>query len=55
MVKSFHHNLNDKIKIIQKPIPISNEIKNMADDLSNIVLNMELFEGKDLMKKKDHA
>ena len=27
----------------------------MADGLSNIVLNMELYEGKDLMKNKDHV
>ena len=53
MVKSLHHNLNGKIKTICKPRPISNEIKNMADGLSNIMLNMELSEGKDLMKKKN--
>ena len=52
MVKLFHHNLKGKIKIIRKPRPIGNEIKNMADGLSNIVLNMEVFDGKDLTKNK---
>ena len=46
MVKSFHHNLKGKIKIIHKPRPTHSEIKNMADGLSNIVLNMELYEAK---------
>ena len=46
MVKSFHHNLKGKIKIIHKPRPIDSEIKNMADGLSNIVLKMELYEAK---------
>ena len=46
MVKSFHHNLKGKIKIIHKPRPIGSEIKNMADGLSNIVPNMELYEAK---------
>ena len=53
-IGTFHH-LKGKIKIILKPRPIGNEIKNMADGLSNIVLNMELYEGKDLMKNKDHV
>ena len=53
MVNSLHHNLIGKIKIICKPRPIRNEIKNMADGLSNVMLNMELSEGKDLMKKKN--
>ena len=55
MVNSFHHSLKGKIKIIRKPTPIGNEIKIMADGLSNIVLNMELYEGTDLMKNKDHV
>ena len=52
MVNSLHHNLIGKIKIICKPRPIRNEIKNMADGLSNVMLNMELSESKDLMKNK---
>ena len=30
MIKSFHHDLKGKIKIICKPRPIGNEIKNMS-------------------------
>ena len=46
MIKSFHRNLKGKIKVIRKPRPIANEIKNMADAVTKIVMNMELYEGK---------
>ena len=55
MVKSYHWNLKGKIKIIKKPCPIRNKIKNMADAATKIVINMELYEGEDYMKKKDHV
>ena len=55
MIKSFHRNLKGKIKIIRKPRPIGNEIKNMADAVTKIVMNMELYEGKEYMKEKDHV
>ena len=55
MIKSFHRNLKGKIKIIRKPHPIGNEIKNMADAVTKIVMNMELYEGKEYMKEKDHV
>ena len=52
MIKSYHQNLKGKIKIIRKPRPIGNEIKNLSDAASNIALNMELYEGKDIMAAK---
>ena len=38
MIKSYHRNLKGKIKIIKKPKPIGNEIKNMCDGMSQIVI-----------------
>ena len=55
MIKSFHHYLKGKIKIIRKPRPIGNEIKNMSDALSHIVMNLELYEGKESMAYKTHV
>ena len=55
MIKSFHHNLKGKIKIIWKPRPVGNEIKNLSDAATNIVLNMELYEGKDIMAHMEHV
>ena len=55
MVKSFHHNLKGKIKIIRKPRPIGNEFKNVCCGLSRIVVNIELFEGKEIMAEKEHV
>ena len=43
MIKSFHHHLKGKIKIICKPRPIGNEMKNMSDGISKIVLHLELY------------
>ena len=48
MIKSFHRNLKGKIKIIRKPRPIGNEIKNLSDAMSNIVLNLELYKARKL-------
>ena len=53
MIKSYHRNLKGKIKIIKKPRPIGNEIKNMCDGMSQIVINLELYEGKDIMSGKE--
>lgn len=50
MIKSFHRNLKVKIKIIRKPRPIGNEIKNLAAGPSEIVLNLQLYEGKKVMQ-----
>ena len=47
MIKSYHQNLKGKIKIH----PIGNEIRNMVDAATKIVINMELYEGKDYMKE----
>ena len=52
MIKSFHRNLKEKIKIIRKPRPIGNEIKNLSDVMSNIVLNLELYEGKGIIVER---
>ena len=42
MIKSFHRNLCGKINIIRKPRPMGNEVKNLAEAASQIVLNLEL-------------
>ena len=53
-MKPFHRNLKSKI-MIRKPDPIGSEIKNMVNTVTNIVLNMEPYEGKELIKTKDHV
>ena len=55
MTKSYDRNLKGKIKIIRRPRSIGNEIKNMCDGMSQIVINLELYEGKDIMPGKDHV
>ena len=53
MIKSFHRNLCGKIKIIRKPRHVGNEVKNLVDAASQIVLNLELYEGKEPMSTKE--
>ena len=53
LMKSFHRNLHDKIKIIWKSRPVGNEVKNLANAASQIVLNLELYEGKEPMSAKE--
>ena len=55
MVKSFHRGLKSKMKIIRKPRPIGNEYKTLCDGRSKVVLHIELYEGKDIMKNKEHV
>ena len=55
MIKSFHHELKGKIKIIRKPRPVGNKIKNISDASSHIVMNLGLYEGKELMAYKTHV
>ena len=55
MIKSFHHDLKGKIKIKRKPQPVGNEIKDMSDARTNIVVNLELYEGKEDMALKEHV
>ena len=55
MIKAFHRLLPGKIKIRRKPRPIGNEIKDMSDASSMVVIRMELYEGKDAMATKDHV
>ena len=40
MIKSYHKNLKGKIKIIRKLRLIRNEIKDMSDAMSQIVINL---------------
>ena len=54
IIKPFHCNLKGKVKIIQKLRPVGNEIKNLSDTATNI-LNMELYEGKDLTAHIEHV
>ena len=42
MIKAFHWDLKGKMKIKRKPRPIGNEIKDLADASSTIVIQMEL-------------
>ena len=53
MIKSFHRNLRGKIKIIRKPRPVGNEAKNLTDAASQIVSNLELYEGKEPMSTRE--
>ena len=53
MIKSFHRNLKGKMKIIRKPRPIGNEIKNMSDGATNIATVLELYEGREIMSQKE--
>ena len=55
MIKSFHYDLKRKIKIICKPRPIGNEMKNMSDGISKIILHLELYEGRDIMCDKKYV
>ena len=55
MIKLYHRNLKGKIEIIRKFRPIGNEIKNVLDAMSQIVINLELYEGKNIMSGKDHV
>ena len=55
MIKPYHHNLKGKIKINRKPWPIRNEIKDLAGARSCIAVKLELYEGKETMKEKEHV
>ena len=55
VIKSYHRNMKGKRKIIKKPRPIGNERKNRLDAISQIVINLELYEDKDIMSGKDYV
>ena len=55
MIQSFHYDLKGKIKIICQPRPIGNEMKNMSDGISKIILHLELYEGRDIMCDKKYV
>ena len=52
MIKLFHHNLKVEFKVIQKPRPTGNEIKNMSAGVLKIVLHSELYEGMEMGEQK---
>ena len=54
MIKAYHRNLKGKVKIIRKPRPIGNELKNMADGRSKVVLKLEVMQGKEVNKNKEY-
>ena len=53
MVKSFHRNLKGKMKIIRKPRAVMN--LRIRDGRSYIVIFLELYEGAELMRKKEYT
>ena len=55
MIKLFQCYLKSKIKIILKPRPIGNEIKNLSDATTNIVFNMKSYKEKDIMAHEEHV
>jgi hypothetical protein len=52
MIKLYHRDLKGKMKIIRKPHPIRNEVKNMADAQTNIVMHIELYDGHEIVSGK---
>ena len=52
MIKGYAQ-LPGRIKIKRKPTPVGNEIKDVCDSMSKVVLNMELNEGKERMQDKE--
>ena len=55
MVKSCNRNLKGKIWIIRKPRPVENEFKTLCDGSSKVVLHIEFYEGKDIMRQKKYV
>ena len=55
MIKSFHRGLKDKLKIITKACPVGTECKNLCDAISKTVLNIELYEGCEVMVDTEHV
>lgn len=55
MIKLFHQNLKGKVKIIRKPRPVGNELKDMSDARCHIVIKLDLHEGKDDLALKEHV
>ena len=55
MIKSYHKNLQGKMKIMRKPRPIGNELKNVCCGFSKIVLHLELYRGKEIMQHAEHV
>ena len=53
MIKAFHRNLPGKVKIRRKPRPVGNEVYDLCDSLSMIVLHIEFNQGKENNKKKE--
>ena len=55
MIKSYHRDLNSKMKILRKPRPIGNELETVSDASTHIVLHMELHEPKEDMAGKNYV
>ena len=53
MIKSYHRNLPGKIKIKRKPTPVGNEILDLCDSDTLIVLTMEFNQGKESNAAKE--
>ena len=47
VIKAYHLNMPAKIKIPRKPRPVGNEIWDLCDSKTQIVVNLEMNEGKD--------
>ena len=53
MIKGYHRSLPGKVKIKRKPTPVGNEVLDLCDSETLIVLNMEFNEGKDNNSTKE--
>ena len=53
LMKVWSHHSIIPFKVIWKPRPVGNEVKNLADAASQIILNLELFERKEPMSTKE--
>ena len=53
MIKGYHRSLPGKVKIIRKPTPIGNEVLDICDSDTLIVLNLELNCGKEKNADKE--
>ena len=53
MIKSYHRDLAGQVKIRRKPRPVGNEILDLCDNKSRIVLHIEFNQGKELNSTKE--
>ena len=43
------------MKIIRKPRPVGNKFKTLCDGRSKVVLHIEIYEGKGIMRQKKYV